>query len=295
MIHTIDLKFLNFKNAIAAFLIETSAGPVLIETGPHSTIEHLKEGIHQCGYRVEDIHHVLVSHIHLDHAGAAWYFAEKGATVYVHPKGAPHLEMPRRLMSSAKRIYGDDMDRLWGQMHPIEASRLSPAEDKKPLTIGDKEFIPLFTPGHAIHHIAWKLNDVLFTGDVGGVKIQQGPVMPPCPPPDIDIEAWLQSIEKIRQISPSKLYLTHFGAIQEISSHLDQLQECLQSWSLWIREYWEQGMDAESMRDPFQKYVAGSLRKSGMSNHEIQIYEAANPSWMSVYGLMRYWEKSKHH
>ncbi len=291
MIHIIDLNFKDNTDSIAAFLIPSDEGLILVETGPHSTYPVLKRGIEELGYQVADVKHVLLSHIHLDHAGAAWVFAAQGAKVYVHPVGYPHLLDPSRLMKSAKRIYQDQMDSLWGEMHPIPQELLQTVEDQEVIKIGALEFKAWHTPGHAIHHIAWQLEDQLFAGDVAGVSIQKGFVVPPCPPPDINIEQWMDSIALIREMNPAKIYLTHFGLVEDNEIHLKGLEEQLVNWSEWIKPHWEAKAAVEEVIPKFQAYVAGQLAAVGIDEAGIQKYEAANPSWMSVSGLMRYWRK----
>src|SRR5690349_10409430 len=139
-IHTLDLHFLGLEHAIAAFVVETAAGPVLVECGPGSTLPHLSEGLSHHGWEFRDIHHVFLSHIHFDHAGAAWAFAEKGARVYVHPKGLPHLAAPEKLYNSARMIYGDAMDRLWGDMNPIAETQLYAPAHGETIQIADTNF-----------------------------------------------------------------------------------------------------------------------------------------------------------
>ena len=290
-IHVLDLDFLNLPHTIASFLIESSEGPVLIETGPHSTIQAMENGLSKYGYKIEDIKHVFLTHIHLDHAGAAWVFAAHGAKIYLHPFGAKNMEDPSRLMESATRIYGDKMDQLWGQMKKIPNELLIKVGDKEVIRIGDVSLKSFHTPGHAKHHIAWQLDDVIFTGDVAGVKIEDGIVVPPCPPPDINIEDWKNSIELIRSLNPKKLYLTHFDKIEDINEHLNFLEVILDNWAVWIKEHWEAGETNEEMVPKFMAHVAGQLRKVGLTENDIQLYEAANPSWMSVAGLVRYWKK----
>ncbi len=290
-IHVLDLRFLNLPHTIASFLIESSIGPILIETGPHSTIKAMEKELAVHGYKIEDIKHVLLTHIHLDHAGAAWVFAEHGAKIYVHPFGAKNMEDPSRLMESATRIYGDKMDELWGQMKKIPAEQLVEIGDEEEIQIGDVVFKSWHTPGHARHHIAWQLDDVVFTGDVAGVKIDQGIVVPPCPPPDINIEDWKNSIAILRQLNPKQLYLTHYDKIDNIDQHLNELEVMLDDWSAWIKSHWEAGETNEEMVPQFMQHVAGQLKKVGLSDQDIQLYEAANPSWMSVAGLVRYWKK----
>ncbi len=286
----IGLHFQGRTQTIAAFLIETSEGPVLVETGPHSTLPQLEKGLAQNNYTSKDIKHVFLSHIHLDHAGAAWYFANLGAKIYVHPKGYKHLASPEKLMNSARMIYQDQMDRLWGEMHPIAENQLYAVEDQEVFTIGDTALQAHYTPGHAVHHIAWQWEDQLFAGDVAGVRINTGPVVPPCPPPDIHIEDWLQSIQHIRQLGLQKIYLTHFGAVEHIDAHLKQLEQVLSAWATWMKPHFDAGTAAAELTKPFQEYVAVGLEKAGVDQQGIQQYEIANPAWMSVAGLLRYWK-----
>lgn len=291
MIHVLDLHFLDIPNAIASYLVETSAGPVLIESGPYSTFLSLKDAIEKAGFRVSDIRHVLLTHIHFDHAGAAWALAEQGATVYVHPLGAKHLARPEKLWESAKRIYQDDMDRLWGKMQPIPEAQLRVVGHRETISLGDTQIQAYHTPGHAIHHIAYQLEEAVFTGDVGGVRIAGGLVEPPCPPPDIQVEDWQKSIKLLRSLNPRVLYLTHFGQVEEVDAHLDRLESQLVDWADWVKKKVEEGQSVEETIPQFQEYVAHQLREQGADQELIQQYEAANPSWMSVTGLMRYWKK----
>jgi glyoxylase-like metal-dependent hydrolase (beta-lactamase superfamily II) len=293
MIHTLDLNFLGYQHAIAAYLIPTDDGPVLIETGPHSCADTLESAVNSAGFKLSEIKNVLLSHIHLDHAGGAWALAEKGANIFVHPFGIGHLAAPEKLMESARRIYQESMDVLWGQMNPVPEDRLFQVEHNEILTIGNTQFCALHTPGHARHHIAWQVEKTIFTGDVAGVKIENGPVVPPCPPPDIHLEHWNQSIELLLEKNPESLYLTHFGKITDITSHLNALKEMLNDWAAWIYREWKKGISQETMTEEFSKYTTAQLRKLGVDDEGILKYEAANPSWMSVAGLVRYWSKKE--
>lgn len=291
MIHVLDLRFLDLDHAIASFLAETSAGPVLIETGPYSTFPSLVKALAVHGYQPEDVKHVLLTHIHFDHAGAAWAFAKSGATIHVHPFGKAHLSKPDKLYQSAKQIYGDEMERLWGAMENIHEDRIKAVEHGEKVVIGDTEFRAWHTPGHARHHIAWQTEDMIFTGDVAGVKIENGPVVPPCPPPDINLEDWNQSIDILLEKRAQKLYLTHYGQVTEIGDHFHELRNILNDWAHWIKDKWENGLSAEEITPQFSKYTADQLRAKGVDEHGVRQYEAANPSWMSVAGLIRYWKK----
>lgn len=291
MVHTLDLQF-QVPNSIAVYVIETSEGPVLVETGPHSRFAHLESELQKIGFQVSDIKHVLLTHIHFDHAGAAWAFAEQGATIYVHPRGWKHLHDPERLYGSAKRIYGDMMEPLWGIMKGIPEELLISVEDETVIQVGNTSFKAWHTPGHASHHIAWQMGEVVFTGDVGGCRIPNGPVVPPCPPPDINIEAWMNSIRVLRALNPKRLYLTHFGAEDEPTQHLDNLEFILNDWAQWMKPHWETGSDAQDITPKFLAYTNEQLKVAGVTDEiELKKYEAANPPYMSVAGLMRYWQK----
>ena len=292
MIHVLDLNFLDNKDTIASFLIETSERPILVETGPYSTYKFLQKALKEKGYKVSDIKHVLITHIHLDHAGAAWALAKEGANIYLHPFGADHLEDPSKLMASAKRIYKDDMKRLWGTMEAIPKEQLITVQDKQVLNFGDVEIKAWHTQGHANHHIAWQYDKVLFTGDVAGVKIGNNPAIPPCPPPDISIQKWQKSIETIKKIKPEKLYLTHFGSFSgDINKHLEELENRLLNYADWVKTSWQKGNSTEKMIVDFQEYTNNELKNAGLDSITIKKYNAANPAWMCIAGLVRYWKK----
>lgn len=290
-VNILDLNFLGLEHTISSFLVKTEAGPLLIETGPHSSMAALERELRKHGLVIGDIKHVFLTHIHLDHAGAAWCFAESGAKIYVHPLGKKHLASPEKLMESARRIYQDQMDYLWGQMKGIPEDQLIEVGHDEVIKVGNVELKALHTPGHAIHHIAWKVGDEVFSGDVAGVKIDDGPVVPPCPPPDINLEDWKQSLQILTASGAVRLYLTHFGKVDSVFSHLHQLEEELDVWTDWIRKKMLAGMEAPEMTPVFQEFVADRLKMKGLTDGQIQQYEAANPAWMSVAGLVRYWKK----
>lgn len=294
MIQILDLQFLNYTDTIAAFLVETNEGPILIETGPYSTFGHLKELLAAKGYQIGDVKHVFLTHIHLDHAGAAWAFAKEGATIYVHPFGQKHLHNPEKLWNSAKMIYQDKMEYLWGDMQGIPETQLRTVEQGEQFHIGGVEITGWHTPGHAIHHIAWQICDALLCGDVAGVRIGNGIVMPPCPPPDINIEDWQQSLDLIRNLKVKTLYLTHYGAFTDVESHLNDLEKRLLDRAAWVKPYFDAQQSPQEITPKFQQYVQKELMASGVKGEEqLRQYENANPSWMSVAGLLRYWQKKQ--
>ncbi|HMX39645.1 MAG TPA: MBL fold metallo-hydrolase [Saprospiraceae bacterium] len=297
-IHTLDLGFMGHQQAIAAFAVEGPDGLALVETGPASTLPALEAALAQHGWSLADFPHVFLSHIHFDHAGAAWALAAQGATIYVHPKGLPHLAAPEKLYNSARMIYGDEMERLWGPMHPIAEERLYAPAHGEVIEAAGLQFTAWHTPGHAVHHIAWALashsapgGGEVFTGDVAGVRIGKGPVVPPCPPPDIHVEDWLNSIRLLRELPAEHLRLTHFGLVTDKHSHLNALENRLLSAAEWMRPYAEARTPVEEVVPPFQAFVLAELAQAGVDEEGLQRYDAANPAFMSVAGLMRYWQK----
>ncbi len=293
MIQILDLEFLNRPDTVAAFLVETDEGPVLFETGPYSTYAHLQKKLTEKGYQPGDLRHVFLTHIHFDHAGAAWALAKEGATIYVHPFGQRHLHNPEKLWNSAKMIYQDKMEFLWGAIEGISEARLRTVVHGESFHIGGVEIVGWHTPGHAVHHIAWQIGDSVLCGDVAGVRIgSAGIVVPPCPPPDINIEDWQQSLALIRGLNPAALYLTHYGVFTDVAAHLDALEQRLLDRANWMKPYFEKQMAVSEITPLFQAYVLEELRANGVTDEAIlQQYENANPSWMSVAGLLRYWQK----
>ena len=286
----IDVNFFG-PDVIASFLIETSEGPFIIETGADSTFHNLEKGLSEHGYGVSDIRNVLVSHIHLDHSGVAWRFAKEGATVYVHPRGAPHLVNPERLMASAAMIYGDQMETLFGTVEGIDEDKVVATEDGQVIKIGEVEIQVHETSGHANHHNAYLIEDNLFTGDVGGCRISDGPPIPPTPPPEIHIERWHGSIDKIRSINPKTLYLTHFGSFTDVNEHLDTLLKNLDNWSEWLGGRLKEGKTEEEITPEFLELYRQYFIDEGVSDGVFEKYEAADPHWMNISGLVRYWNK----
>ncbi|WP_234364265.1 MBL fold metallo-hydrolase [Lunatibacter salilacus] len=281
---------MNSKQTIGCFLIPSESGVVLVECGPESTFPMLKKGIEDVGYSLDQVRHVLLTHIHFDHAGAAWKLANEGAKIYVHPIGLPHLASPEKLWNSAAQIYGENMDKLWGKMESIPKELLVAVEHEEVLDLDGLRVKAWHTPGHAVHHIAWEIGELLFTGDVAGVKIAEGPVVPPCPPPDINIEEWKRSINLIKTINPQKMVLTHFGEISLVHDHLQALEEMLDDWSYWMKPKFDMGLDPQEIIPEFMAYTTQQMLSLNVSDETRNLYEFANPSWMSVAGLMRYWK-----
>lgn len=274
----------------AAFLVETNEGPALVETGPESTYPVLARKLAKLGHAPEDVRHVFLTHIHLDHAGAAWRFAERGARIHVHPRGAEHLRDPSRLLASARRIFGVRTEELWGAPRPVAAESIEVVGDGATLHLGGVKFEAIETPGHAYHHHAWRVEGSVFTGDVGGVRIGDGPVFSPTPPPEIEVGLWRESIARLCASRPEELYLSHFGRFTDVAEHLEGLEACLNEWSGWMRARIRKA-PYEAIAREFRGYVDAGLERAGLGPVEKEEYEFADPAWMNAQGLYRYWRQ----
>lgn len=297
-LYLIDHNFQGIPGVIASYLLTGSNGLTLIETGATPTIETLLDGVRQAGFDPEDITQLAVTHIHLDHAGSAGVLMRRlpRARLLVHPIGAPHMIDPAKLMASATRIYGDRMDDLWGEVAPVPADRVDILDDGAMIKAGNRELIARHTPGHAMHHVAYHHPDtgVIFTGDVGGVRLGSAAyVRPPTVPPELDLILWRDSIQKLRTLNPTRFYLTHFGAFDDVSWHLDDLLCRLFFWAGWA--------DERLARESDTKLVTGELRERGDAeivaatgcDSLVRPYEVATAYQMTVDGIARYLRKRR--
>jgi glyoxylase-like metal-dependent hydrolase (beta-lactamase superfamily II) len=290
-IHVLDTRQLGHSGIVAATALETGDGIALFDTGPESTFDNVIVDLRKAGFEPTDVRHVFLSHIHFDHAGAAWRFAQT-ATIYVHPIGAPHLIDPTKLIESATRIFGDDMDRLWGKIAPVPKERVKILEDNDVVRVPPFDIRAVATPGHASHHHVYHWDNNVFGGDIAGVRIGNGPPIPPFVPPELDIESWRESIAKIRRLNAANLYLPHFGKIAgSVDEHLAELDKRVARWSEWFRNRIRAGEDESSLRSTFAELEHAELRRGGASQAEVDGYEAADPSYMAVGAAIRYWKK----
>jgi glyoxylase-like metal-dependent hydrolase (beta-lactamase superfamily II) len=272
----IDLHHQGNDRAIGVYVLDTADGPALLDCGPASTLPALKTGLAQQGLALTDIRHLLLTHIHLDHAGAAGTLVREhpGLQVHVSERGAPHLLDPSRLESSARRLYQDFYDVLWGELAPVPAANLHVVGDE---TVGLETFP---TPGHAWHHVTYLDADgTLYAGDAAGVRIQPATyVRPPTPPPDIDVEQWLLTIDEIERRTPQRLALIHFGVFDDVADHLGAFKLELARFT----EIVGRDVTAEEFEREAQEAVPPPERA---------LYEHAVPLWQCYAGLRRYWDK----
>ena len=290
-IHVLDQEFLGTKIAIASFLVEAPEGYILIESGPATSQKVLERKIQELGIELEAIQHVLITHIHLDHSGGAGYWAKRGAKIYVHPKGARHLINPERLLASAARIYLDRMEELWGQTLPIDSENVVEMAEGT-YQIGGLEVEALETPGHATHHLAFRIEDSIFTGDVGACRMPGSQFISiPGPPPEFNLEFWLESLKKIKALKPKTLYLTHFGEVSDAMFHLEQLEVRLKACVQFVQE--NSDLDAEDLAKHYQAWDLHQAEQSGVPGELYESYEKANPSFMSSQGIARYLRKKQ--
>lgn len=277
----IDLVHAGAPRTVGAYLLATETGPALFDCGPSSCLDALKAGLRERGLELGDLRHLLLSHIHLDHAGAAGVLVREHPElqVWVSEAGAPHLVDPARLERSARRLYGDAFDDLWGELAPVPAENVRPcvsATQGSSRRAAGLEVYP--APGHASHHVVYFDGSTLYAGDAAGVRIQPGrTVLPPTPPPDVDVEAWYRTIEQIERLAPERLALIHFGVAEDVGRHLAELRERLDVWARRV----EEGASE-------QEFVAAA--RGDLPDDERDDYDRAMPFWQSFAGLKRYWQ-----
>lgn len=292
-VHTLDLKFQNTPGTIASFLVESDGGLALVETGPGSTLPQLRAGIAALGFDERDIKHVLVTHIHLDHAGAAGWWAQQGAQVFCHPSAARHLIEPSRLIESARRVYQEKMDTLWGEMLPAPEERITTLADGDSITLGSLKITAWDTPGHARHHHAFVVGDACFTGDVAGARIQGSPyISVTSAPPQFEPPAYVASLDRLIQADLKRLYLTHFGEVTDAQFHLTNYRQRIQDVYQKVRDWVAEGASAEEIQKRYHDSEHEVAVAAGVSEAQWQLFQMANGTKMSADGIRLYVEKS---
>ncbi len=278
----IDLLHMGSKRVVASYLVETDDGPALFDCGPSSCIDALNAGLAARGLSLGDIRHVLLSHIHLDHAGAAGTLVREQPDLQVHVSeiGAPHLVDPSRLEASARRLYGELFDPLWGELAPVPQENVHVVGER----VLGLDCFP--TPGHASHHVSYLHDDgTLYAGDAAGVRILPGRfVVPAAPPPDIDLEAWERTLTEIERRDPERLALIHFGVAEDVEAHLATTRTTLARWAEWV---------GAGLGEAEFVVRARAEIEAAEPTDEHGPYTKAGPLWQTYRGLERYWRKRR--
>lgn len=292
-VHPIDLAFQNRSGAIASFLVEGPDGAILIETGPESCRERLLAALADLGHGPKTIAAVFVTHIHLDHAGGAGWWAQQGVPVYVHPKGARHLVDPTRLEESARQVYGDRFDALWGAMVPAPEDKVNSIEGEGVVEVSGMRVEAIETPGHCFHHHAYRIGDIVFAGDAAGARLDEsGFISVTSAPPQFHLEHTLASIAKLRALKPETLYLTHFGKVEDPAAHLDAYHEAVDLNAFFVKQRLDEGMDAESLPVAYEAFQMEQAFRAQLPAPLWETLQEVNGTAMCADGIRLYWEKS---
>lgn len=298
----IDTLFLGEPGIIASYLLTGPAGLALVDVGSAVSVDTLLAGVRAAGFDPSEIRHLLLTHIHLDHAGATGELIRRlpDAQVYVHPLGLPHLAHPEKLLASAAQIYGHRMQTMWGTILPVPEERMVALADDQAVRVGARALRALYTPGHAVHHVAFydPASATAFTGDVAGVRLEGIAYMrPPTPPPDLNLEDWSASIARLRALKLREVYVAHFGEVGPVAPAFDELEARLKSWGDLMlagiragKSDAELASDLAATADPQLARLAGP---GAAGEAAVRRYEIATNYLMSAQGYRRYFRK--HH
>jgi len=292
----ISLPFQKEEGIVGSYVMAGKDELAVIDPGPASTADALLSALREAGFDPENVTHLLLTHIHLDHAGGTGTLLAHmpKATVYVHGKGAPHMIDPTKFIASATRIYGERMHELWGDVLPVPEERVHVLRDSEVLNVAGRRLEVHYAPGHASHHVIFY--DVhsgeLFAGDAAGVRLQGiDYVRPPTPPPDIDLEAWSQTIDKLRQLRPDVLYLAHFGPVNMPLKHLERLREKLFSWGDFVLGAMRDGKSEDQITEMLANHADADLVRIAGDERSLKRYDLTAGYQACVQGYMRYWRK----
>jgi glyoxylase-like metal-dependent hydrolase (beta-lactamase superfamily II) len=295
--HLIDLEHMGQRESVAACLLPTTAGPLVVDPGPTSTLPALRSGLAANGYEIADLAGLLLTHIHLDHAGASGTIMRENPRmmVWVHARGAPHMVDPTKLLQSATRLYGSRMDELWGEFAAVPADRVRVLAGGESVDVGGRHLEVAYTPGHAAHHVSYfePESGVAFVGDTAGLKTPGLPwVLPPTPPPEFDLEAWLDSMHRIRMWRPRELVLTHYGPSSDPERHLEALRSALLAWSEYAKDSLSvTGSDGDQIRwfvHQLEGWIDGRVPAEQAKRYLASA--GVEGCWQ---GLARYWRKQR--
>lgn len=290
----IDLQFKGSPRVIATALLTGRDAVTLIDPGPTSCLPTLEAALSHRGLSLRQVTSLLLTHIHLDHAGAAGTIVERvpNARVYVHERGAPHMIDPSKLLASATRLYGSDMDTLWGQFLPVPASQVTALSGGERIAAGSTTLAVAYTPGHAKHHVSYfdEHEGMAYVGDTAGIRVMGDYLIAPTPPPDIDIALWQQSLNLIDAWQPVSLFLTHFGPVTPARAHLARFRTTLIAQANAVRDALKSGGTEDEMMRRFVEHMRAEARKA-LPEREARATELAAPFDQLWQGLARYWQK----
>ena len=295
---TIDLNWMGRSKSIAALLIESAGAAAVIDPGPESTVDTLRAGLAARGLSVNNLDALVLTHIHLDHAGACGALLQENPAlkVYVHESGATHMADPSRLLASAGRLYGGDLRTLYGECRPVAADNLQAIQGGEAIRIGEMKLESFYTPGHASHHLTFwdPQSRTAFVGDTAGIRVQGDTfLLPATPPPDVDIEIWNQSLDAIAARSPERIFLTHFGYIENPAEHMQLYQAKLAEWTELTWKLMESGVDSDAAEKTFVETMAREIH-STMPRQAADHYIFNAGLRLSWLGLQRYVRKKTH-
>ncbi len=282
---------------IASFLVEGPKGAFLVETGPESCREQLLAALRQRGFDpIGDIAAVFLTHIHLDHAGGAAWWANAGVPVYTHRRGAKHLIDPARLEQGAREVYGEDFDFLWGSLTAAAPDRVHPLDDGATVELAGTVVRAIETPGHAFHHHAYVCGDALFCGDAAGARLPGLTYTSvTSAPPQFDLEHTRASLDRLDGERRERVFLTHFGELSGAGDHFSRYAELVEKSAAFVRDRIDEGMDGESLQVAYEAYQLERAFRAGVPAEDWRRYQAINHTAMCADGLRMYWEKQKSH
>ena len=291
----LDLNWMGRPHSIGAVLLESGGHCAILDPGPASTLETLRAGLKSRGLSVSDLNAILLTHIHLDHAGASGSLLRENPNlrVFVHSKGAAHLADPSKLLASAGRLWGDELPRLFGETLAVPEQNIQILDGTETLMVGTRKLEVIYTPGHASHHVTYfdEREGVAFAGDTAGIRIANGPyIMPATPPPDIDLAVWEQSFAAILDRQPSKLFVTHFGYAENPAKHIADFRERLHLWADITEQAMQSTSDVTAALQFFLEQTQSEMREYlSEADAEQHAFTAGLP--LSFLGLARHIRK----
>lgn len=294
-ITTLDDHWMGRPSSIATALLESDGHRAIVDPGPGSTLDTLRKELGAHGVSVNDLDAILLTHIHLDHAGSSGALVKENprVAVYVHKLGAPHMMDPAKLLASAARLWPDNLDELFGEALPVAESNLRILEGGETITLGSRKIEVAYTPGHASHHVSYfdNVEGVAFVGDTTGIRIEgHSYVMPATPPPDIDLRLWDSSFGTILERKPKRLFLTHFGFSENPAAHIAQFRERLHRWMETTEKILQTAESDSRAMDSFMAAMRAEIGEH-LPAEELEQYVATAGLNLSFLGLARHARK----